>query len=34
MERDSITALFVLAPGTRRPLGVVHLHDILKAGVA
>jgi len=33
MERHSITCLFVLAPGSRKPLGVVHLHDILKAGV-
>jgi arabinose-5-phosphate isomerase len=34
MERHSITSLFVLAPGTRHPAGVIHLHDILKAGVA
>jgi len=34
MERHSITSLFVLAPGSRTPLGVLHLHDILKAGVA
>jgi len=34
MERHSITSLFVLAPGSRRPLGVLHMHDILKAGVA
>jgi arabinose-5-phosphate isomerase len=34
MERHSITSLFVLAAGSRRPLGVLHLHDILKAGVA
>jgi arabinose-5-phosphate isomerase len=34
MERHSITSLFVLAPGSRRPQGVIHLHDILKAGVA
>jgi len=34
MERHSITSLFVLTPGTRQPVGVVHLHDILKAGVA
>jgi arabinose-5-phosphate isomerase len=32
MERHSITALFVLDAG-RRPQGVVHLHDLLKAGV-
>ena len=34
MERHTITSLFVLAAGSRRPLGVIHLHDILKAGVA
>jgi arabinose-5-phosphate isomerase len=34
MERHSITSLFVLAAGSRRPQGVIHLHDILKAGVA
>jgi arabinose-5-phosphate isomerase len=34
MERYSITSLFVLGAGSRRPLGVLHLHDILKAGVA
>jgi arabinose-5-phosphate isomerase len=32
MERKSITSLFVL--DGRRPIGVVHLHDLLKAGVA
>jgi arabinose-5-phosphate isomerase len=34
MERHSITSLFVLGAGSRRPLGVIHLHDVLKAGVA
>jgi arabinose-5-phosphate isomerase len=34
MERHSITSLFVLRPGSRQPAGVIHLHDILKAGVA
>jgi len=34
MERHSITSLFVLAPGTRQPAGVLHLHDLLKARVA
>jgi len=34
MERHSITVLFILAPGSRQPAGVIHLHDILKAGVA
>ncbi len=34
MERHSITSLFVLPAGTRAPAGVIHLHHILKAGVA
>jgi arabinose-5-phosphate isomerase len=34
MERHSITSLFVLTEGSRKPAGVIHLHDILKAGVA
>lgn len=34
MERHSITVLFVLGAGSRRPLGILHVHDILKAGVA
>ena len=33
MEEHAISAL-VAVDGQRRPLGVVHLHDILKAGVA
>ena len=33
MERHSITSLFVMTPTSRQPLGVIHLHDILKAGV-
>ena len=33
MERLQITSLFVLADGTRRPAGVIHLHDLLRAGV-
>ncbi|HYB98210.1 MAG TPA: KpsF/GutQ family sugar-phosphate isomerase [Candidatus Limnocylindrales bacterium] len=33
MERHSITSLFIL-DGARRPVGLVHLHDLLKAGVA
>jgi arabinose-5-phosphate isomerase len=32
MERHSITALFIV-DGGRRPQGIVHLHDLLKAGV-
>jgi len=33
MERDPITSLVVLEDGTRRPVGVIHLHDVLRAGV-
>ena len=33
MERHAITSLFVLADGSRRPAGVIHLHDLLRAGV-
>lgn len=33
MERFSITSLFVLEHGTKRPVGVVHLHDLVKAGL-
>jgi arabinose-5-phosphate isomerase len=32
MERHSVTALFVI-DADRRPQGIVHLHDLLKAGV-
>lgn len=34
MERFSITSLFVLEPGTRTPVGIVHLHDLVKAGLS
>lgn len=34
MERASITSLFIVEPETRLLVGVVHLHDLLKAGVA
>ena len=34
MEQFSITSLFILATGTKRPVGIVHLHDLLKASVA
>ena len=34
MERYSITSLFVLEPDSRRAVGVIHMHDLLKAGVA
>jgi arabinose-5-phosphate isomerase len=33
MERYSITSLFILADGTRKPVGIIHVHDLLKAGV-
>jgi arabinose-5-phosphate isomerase len=33
MERHSITSLLVLEDGARRPAGVIHLHDLLRAGV-
>ncbi len=35
MEEHSITSLFVFnKAGERNPVGIIHLHDILKAGVA
>ncbi|RNC67885.1 MAG: KpsF/GutQ family sugar-phosphate isomerase [Desulfuromonadales bacterium] len=35
MEEHSITSLFVFeAEGGDRPVGVIHLHDLLKAGIA
>jgi arabinose-5-phosphate isomerase len=34
MEEFSITSLFVFDPGDPvRPVGIVHVHDLLKAGV-
>jgi arabinose-5-phosphate isomerase len=33
MEQHSITSLFVLADGTRKHIGVIHLHDLIKAGI-
>ena len=33
MERFSITSLFVLDSGSKRPRGIVHLHDLVKAGL-
>src|SRR5207244_3832778 len=32
MERHAITSLFILAEGSRRPAGVIHLHDLLRPG--
>jgi len=34
MERYAITCLFVVPPGQRRAVGVVHMHDLLRAGIA
>ncbi|HEX5773529.1 MAG TPA: CBS domain-containing protein, partial [Geomobilimonas sp.] len=35
MEEFSITSLFVFdSDNDPRPVGVVHLHDLLKAGIA
>jgi arabinose-5-phosphate isomerase len=31
MEEHSITSLFVLS--AKKPVGVIHLHDLLKAGI-
>ncbi len=33
MERLAITSLFILTDDTRTPCGVIHLHDLLRAGV-
>ena len=33
MEKFSITSLFVLEHGTKKPGGIVHLHDLIKAGL-
>ena len=33
MERFAITSLFVLEGGNKRPRGIVHLHDLVKAGL-
>ena len=34
MTEKKITQLFVLAEGSRKPLGVLHIHDCLRAGLA
>jgi len=34
MTEQKITQLFVLAEGDVRPLGVIHIHDCLRAGLA
>jgi len=33
MERYSITSLFIVEPDGSRPSGIIHLHDLLKAGI-
>ncbi|HWO41323.1 MAG TPA: KpsF/GutQ family sugar-phosphate isomerase [Candidatus Eisenbacteria bacterium] len=33
MEHYMITSLFVLADGSHKPIGIIHLHDLLKAGI-
>lgn len=33
MEKFSITSLFVLEHETKKPVGIVHLHDLIKAGL-
>jgi arabinose-5-phosphate isomerase len=33
MEQHTITSLFVLENGRRKPLGVIHLHDLVKSGI-
>ena len=33
MEQHSITCLFVLGNSGKKPIGLVHLHDLLKAGI-
>lgn len=33
MEQYSITSLFILQDGEQKPTGLIHLHDLLKAGI-
>jgi arabinose-5-phosphate isomerase len=33
MEQYSITSLFVLDHGTQKPIGIIHLHDLIKVGI-
>jgi arabinose-5-phosphate isomerase len=33
MEQFPITSLFILDQQSKKPIGVIHLHDIIKAGV-
>lgn len=34
METCAITSLFVFGPDNAKPVGVIHMHDLLKAGLA
>jgi arabinose-5-phosphate isomerase len=34
MEEHSITSLFIVEAGSGRPVGIVHLHDLLQAQIA
>jgi hypothetical protein len=34
MEQHTITSLFVMESESGRPLGVVHLHDLVKTGIS
>jgi arabinose-5-phosphate isomerase len=34
MERHSITALFILSEDDSQPIGILHFHDLLRAGIA
>jgi len=34
MEQHSITSLFIVDGAARKPIGLIHLHDLLRAGVA
>jgi arabinose-5-phosphate isomerase len=33
MEQYPITALFIVDQQSKKPIGIIHLHDIIKAGV-
>jgi arabinose-5-phosphate isomerase len=34
MEKYSITTLFIVDPASNHPVGIIHLHDLLRAGIA
>ncbi len=34
MEKHSITSLFILDDPGRKPAGIIHMHDLLRAGIA